>query len=381
MLNGFMNTALATLFMALICLPLVGGVLGWDLTEDLGEKRLPVRSPVLGRDPLEAIPGKFEAFYADRFGFRNGLIQGHNWIKYSLFKGSSLGKVLFGKDDWLFLTKSGIVTDFLGRHSLSTRELDTWKSVLEQRQQWLQERGIRYLFVIVPNKATVYPEMLPDHISRSRGRSRMDQLVDYLETHSSLDILDLREPLQQAKPSGLLYYSQDSHWTDRGAFIGYREICKKLKDWFPDIQPLRREDFDIAKTQGAGDLSMMLGLGEKLAEEREKWIPKRPVTPSNKQLTAPGGYTWTRGIVSEPQAVSENERQAYRLLLFNDSFAYYGGLQERLNAIFLRSAFSADEPDARCLEALIEQQHPDIVIHEVVERKLKDLPRFLPPSP
>jgi len=376
-----MNAALTTLFMALICLPLVGGVLGWDLTKDLGEKRLPKKPPVLGQDPVKAIPGKFEAFYADRFGFRNGLIQGHNWIKYSLFKGSSLGKVLFGKDDWLFLTKSGIITDFLGQHCLTAHELDTWKRVLEQRQQWLQERGIRYLFVIVPNKATIYPEMLPDHIHRSRGRSRLDQLAAHLENHSTLDVIDLRGPLVQAKPTGQLYYSKDSHWTDRGAFIGYREICRKLRDWFPGIRPLRREDFNMSKTTGAGDLGMMLGLGRELAEDRESWVPKAPVTPSQEQLTAPGGYNWTRSIVAEDQAAAEKDEKQSRLVMFHDSFAYYGGLRERLNAIFLRSAFSAHEPDARCLELLVEREHPDVVIHEVVERKLKDLPSFLPLFP
>ena len=376
MIYCFMNASLAAVFVIAICLPLVGSILGWDITEDLGEKRLLVECPAFGKDPVKAIPGKFEAFYIDHFGFRNGLIQGHNWIRYKLFKGSSLGKVLFGKDDWLFLTKAGIIPDFLGQNPLTEQELDIWKNALEQHQQWLQKRGIRYLFVIAPNKAMIYPEMLPDHINRNRSRSRMDQLIKYLENHSTVDIIDLREPLRQAKHTGLLYHPKDSHWTDRGAFIVYQEICRKLSEWFPDIQPLHVDNFIITKAKAADDLSIMLGLGKELAGDSESWIRKIPSVASRKLLNIPNGYEWTRSIVPEDQVVMENEKSKYRLLLFHDSFAVRGGLREHLGEIFVRSACTSIEPNERFLELLIEQEHPDVVIHEIVERKLRDPPSF-----
>ena len=362
--------------MVTICLPLVGSVLGWDITKNLGEKRLLAECPVFGQDPIKAIPEKFEAFYSDHFGFRNGLIKGHNWIRYRFFKGSSMGKVLFGKDNWLFLTKDGIIPDFLGQNPLTQQELEVWKDVLEQRQRWLQKRGTHFLFVIAPNKATIYPEMLPDHICRNRGRSRMDQLLEHLKNHSSVDVVDLREPLLQAKHTGLLYHPKDTHWTDRGAFIAYQEICRKLIEWFPDIRPLCADDFLIIKTKASDDLSMMLGLGKELEQDSEGWIRKTPVAASRTQLVMPGGYEWTASIVPEDQVVMENEKARYRLLLFHDSFAVRGGLREHLGEIFQRSVFTSIEPDIRFLELLTEQEHPDIVIHEIVERKLKDPPSF-----
>ena len=376
MICSFTDTILAIIFVFTIFLPLIGSLLGWDLIDDLGEKRLLAVCPTFLKDPVRTIPDKFEVFYKDRFGFRNGLIQGHNWIRYKLCKGSSLGKVLFGKDDWSFLTKAGIITDFLGQNPLTEHELEFWKEVLEQRQQWLQKRGIRYLFIIAPNKATIYPEMLPDHIQRNRGRSRMDQLMEYLSDHSTVEFIDLREPLWRAKPTGLLYHQKDSHWTDRGAFLVYQEICRKLSEWFPDTQPLRADNFIITKTKGADDLSMMLGLSKELARDSEGWIRKTPSVTSRIQLTIPEGYDRTRSIVPEDLLVMENQKAKHQLLLFHDSFAVRGNLREHLGELFLRSAFTPIEPDARFLELLTEQEHPDIVIHEIVERKLRDLPSF-----
>ena len=243
MICSLTDTILAIIFVFTIFLPLIGSLLDWDLVDDLGEKRLLADCPAFLKDPVRTIPDKFEAFYKDRFGFRNGLIKGHNWIRYRLCKGSSLGKVLFGKDDWLFLTKAGIINDFLGQNPLTENELELWKEVLEQRQQWLQKWGIRYLFIIAPNKTTIYPEMLPDHIQSSRGRSRMDQLMEYLRDHSTVEFLDLREPHWRAKSTGLLYHQTDTHWTDRGGFVAYLEISKSVAQWFPDIQHLRIDNF------------------------------------------------------------------------------------------------------------------------------------------
>ncbi len=368
------DVILALVFSVLICLPLVGGALGWDLGHNLGEKRAPAKCPRLGRDPASAIPEKFEAFFQDHFGFRNGLIQGHNWIRYKLCKGSSFGKILFGKEGWLFLTKSGILPDFLGQNPMSTAELDAWKDVLEQRQRWLGERGIRYLLVIAPNKTTVYPEMLPDHIQKGRGRSRMDQLLDYLRDRSTVNAIDLRPALRQAKATGLIYHPRDSHWTDRGAFIAYQEICRQAGEWFADVGPLSSDRFELTTGNQEADLSMMLGLGETLAEEAEVWVAKTPRMAGRVELPLAGQYAGSQHISPEHMVATENPRARHRLLMFHDSFGVRGGLCEYLGEHFARSMFVLAALEAQLLESLVEQEQPDILVEEIVERRLKDVP-------
>jgi hypothetical protein len=49
--------------------------------------------------------------------------------------------------------------------------------------------------------------MLPGYISERLGRSRSQQLLEYLrKTGSPVDVLDLHEALLAAKPAGTLYY-------------------------------------------------------------------------------------------------------------------------------------------------------------------------------
>jgi alginate O-acetyltransferase complex protein AlgJ len=368
------DVVLALAFSVLLCLPLVGGVLGWDVGHDLGEKRVLAKCPVLGQDPVVALPEKFEAFYQDHFGFRTGLIRGHNWVRYKLCQGSSFGKVLFGKDGWLFLTRSGILPDFLGQNPMTAAELDAWKETLEGRQRWLSERGIHYLFVIAPNKATIYPEELPDHIQRGRGRSRMDQLLNHLRDHSAMDVIDLRPALLEGKTAGLTYHPRDSHWTDRGAFIAYEQICRRLGMWFADIQPLSIDSFELAKAVWTPDLSTLLGLGEELAEEAEVWVPKTPRTAKAMVLTVPAQHAGDRTFAPGGLCALENPHAKHRLVMFHDSFGVFGGLREYIGEHFYRAVFVSGPLNAQSLEWLVEQEHPDIILEEIVERKLRDVP-------
>lgn len=364
---------LICIFVGLIGLPLLGSFIGFGNSNDLEEKRVLSKCPVLGVDPIDTIPDDFEAFFKDHFGFRNEFIRGYNWFRYKLFKGRSFGKVFMGKDDWLFLTKSDIFADYLGQTPLTPDELVVWQTVLEQRQQWLTERGIGYLFVVVPNKAMIYSEMLPDHIYRNKGQTKMDQLVDHLTKNSTVEFLDLRDALSKAKDTGLLYHPRDSHWNDRGAFVVYYQICNRLTKWFPDIHPWLIEDFTVTVKRHVGDLAIMLGLGEELVLESEFLVPEK--TRNASQIN-PANKTQPKKPALElpyKQITFENKNAKHRLLLFHDSFGNFGGFREYLAEHFFSSTFIHAHINKNCLELMVKQEHPDIVIEEIVERNLEDI--------
>lgn len=374
-IQGIINDSLSLIFVIWICIPLLGGILGWDISDTLGEKRTLARCPVLGEDPIKNIPDKFESFYKDHFGFRNGLIRSHNWIRYKLFKGASYGKVFFGKGNWLFLAKSGTISDYLGQNPLTAEELEIWKINLEQRQKWLSERGIRYLFVIAPNKLSIYPEMLPDHVGKFKGKTRMDQLVEYLSKNSTFKILDLRDALRQAKKTALVYQETDTHWTDRGGFIAYSEIIKRLAQWFSDIQHMKINNFSIVDQKLQGDLAVMLGLGEKLAEQCETFKFVKPQEAFYINFDINVQHPQLKKIPNNWLA-TENKNGLYSLLFLHDSFGQHGKLQEYLSENFSRCVFIPITLDFSFLKSISEQEKPDIVIEEIAERKLRDIPNM-----
>ncbi len=364
------DSILIVAFIAGLWLPMLGFFFRDEGANKLGEKRLLAKPPVPGKDSLKAIPEKFESFYRDHFGFRSNLVRGHNWLKYKMLKGGSVGKVMIGQDDWLFLTEKNIIANFLGHNKLTQNQLKQLTNLLQRRHQWLSKKGVRYLFVVAPNKASIYPEKLPEHISRRKGKTQLHQLFAYLRENSTVQFVDLKKPFFKCKSEGLVYHPRDSHWTERGAFIACREICKSVSKWLPAIKPKDINDFKTVTKKCKTDLATMLGLGEELAEKCEILQHRIPCEISKMKLKLPENYPWPEYISKSRQFAYENEKGTGRLLLFHDSFGVEGKFRRRLGEKFARSAFVAIQPDFRCLKLMVEQQQPDVVIQEVVERNL-----------
>ena len=195
----------------------------------------------LDRAVLAGFPARFEAYFNDQFGFRKRLIHWLNIIKVAGLGVSPSSKVVLGRNGWLF--HGDLYLDYYRAISLSRRaKLAMWQQLLESRRDWLAARGIPYLVVFVPTKSTMYPEYMPRVYNRVDRESRLDQLKAHLKTHSTLTILDLREPLLAAKSDGQIYYRTDTHWNNRGAYAGYARIMEALSAWFPAARghsPLR----------------------------------------------------------------------------------------------------------------------------------------------
>jgi alginate O-acetyltransferase complex protein AlgJ len=302
-LRTFSNAVVAAMFVAAIWLPLADSALRLDpgvhLREGDGEA-MPALEDV-SRHAIGQYPKRFEAYYDKHFGFRGRLVLWHNivnlfWLNSPLPAPDAITvhstptshdasgtmyagwKFVMGKDNWLFCDLDGTMEYFRNLRPFTQDSLEQWKSVLEERREWLEERGIRYLFVIVPDKPTIYPENMPRYIRAADRPSRADQFVEYMAGNSEVEVLDLREPIRARKSAGRLYHRNDTHWNDLGAYFGYRQIVLKLSQWFPEMKPAEIGDFQIARedTFEYNNIADMLGLGQSLPEEAPKMLPAAP---------------------------------------------------------------------------------------------------------
>ncbi|MBW1894890.1 MAG: hypothetical protein JRI91_14525 [Deltaproteobacteria bacterium] len=365
------NWIIISLFVIMIFLPLAGSIFGWSVWQDLGEKRSLVKCPVLGADPIELFLEKFDSYFKDHFGFRNTFIRGYNHLMHRVFMNLPSDQVILGKNNWLYLVKDGAMKYFMGRKLLPPEELAEYSNDLEEKQSWMKAEGIHYLYVVIPNKTTIYPEFLPNHIQRYRGRARLDQLLDYFAETSNIEIFDLRDALHQAKMTDVVYHSNDTHWNSRGAFFARREICKQLKKYYPDINPDVMADYKIETRSHVGDLAMMLGLGSELQIECEILVPLKPAVLSISKSKVSTRYSLPQ-LESEFRLVviENNARKKPSVLIFHDSFMATDDMMERFSENFSRSVFVWWHPDTEILKSIVMEEKPDIVIEEYGERAL-----------
>jgi len=186
---------------------------------------------------------------------------------------SPIPEAVLGTDGWLYYT--GPVSEKLldrhvrGRDPYSQDELARWRRLLLDRTRHFRGIGAQYVFVIAPNKESVYPEHLPGWIGPRLGPSRLDQLLAYLQSVPEVAVIDLRSALIADKTAATLYYRTDTHWNTRGAYTAYREIARVLEPDFPGLavkswgslnpKAVERQGMDIAKMIGLGGESRDAG--------------------------------------------------------------------------------------------------------------------------
>src|SRR5204863_7452093 len=96
------------------------------------------------------------------------------------------GKVLRGRDGWLFL--AGDTNDVLGQHTgelrLEAEQLERWRLVVEQRKRMVEEMGAHYVFGVAPDTHAIYPDKLPDGVQPA-GRRPVLQHQEHVELAAS----------------------------------------------------------------------------------------------------------------------------------------------------------------------------------------------------
>ena len=216
-------------FLIAISLPLVGLLFSLDRAFVLQENRTLAPPPELRADKkaLAELPARLEAYFNDQFGFRQRLIFWLNVTKVAALHVSPHPKVIFGSNRWLFYGDND-VPYYRAVEPLTPSQLEAWQERLEERQSWLADRGIPYLVVFTPLKGTVYPEYMPRAYNRIGTTSRLDQLMAHLKAHSGLNVIDLRAAILDEKLRHQVFYRTDTHWNNRGSYVGYTQIVKAL---------------------------------------------------------------------------------------------------------------------------------------------------------
>jgi alginate O-acetyltransferase complex protein AlgJ len=305
-----------------------------------------------------------ESYFNDRFGFRKQLIRINNHLKGRWFHDASVGRpVLIGRDGWLYYSGDAMLENWTRESSFNDQDLGNWCRLLEMRRDWLRERGIKYIFVVPPDKHTVYPEFLPDWMEMSTKPSKIQQLVQYMKLHSTVEVLDLSQVLIDAKKVRVNYLKTDTHWNLFGSFMGYQALLQALNRQMPELKPLPLDTYDWkVETKSPGDLATLLGRTDFYTEPAAvEPVPLVPL-PDIKLLYHPEGVPPDDTPEHSP-CYTLNEKATGKALVFRDSFAinWYPFLGQDFNEVLYIWHYDWDRP-------LIEMEKPDVVIDEIAER-------------
>lgn len=361
---------LIALFVLVLVVPGIALVAGVDGGNEAEENRTLAPAPVFALDAasLRAWPGAASRYFEDHFAFRSTLVRWQAAIRFFGLHSSPNAAVWPGRDGWLFYADDGAIEDYTRQSLLTDDELREWATALQATQDWLAARGIRYLFVLAPDKHEVYSEAVPPTIARLHAVSRTDQLTEYLRQHSTVNVLDLRPALREAKAGGRLYHRTDTHWNDLGAFVAYQQIIRAMQ--LPATGPPRAmQDFVVRTDLTPGwDLAGMLGLASMIPEERVQFRPRGPARSHTYWPMHPNAYHESPRIITQV-----DDPSLPRALVYRDSFgsALVPFLSEHFSRVVYLWEYDLDPK-------LVELEQPDIVVQEWVGRRLSTRSPFYP---
>ena len=262
---------LVVLFLVAIWLPCVQMACHLFPYVDTVEKRKPAVAP---RPSLHALPSflrEYGKYFTEDFGLRGNLIRWNTITRLRILHASPVPKLILGRSGWIFYDSEKVsdgvtIMDFRGLAPFTPAGLLAIRGNLERQTRWCQARGIACVFIVVPNKETIYPEYLPPSVRKSGPRTRLDQVVEMVGADSMIMLVDLRGPLLQAKSRcrDPLYLRGGTHWNQFGAFYAYPAVLARLSRFFPRLRPYGLEDFDVVVDRRSSD-DHWLGLPENVS--------------------------------------------------------------------------------------------------------------------
>lgn len=291
--------------------------------------------------------------YTEHFGLKQPLFSFYKTIKAETLHEPVLpNRVIEGNEGWYFLGNhyEEILNDHFGNRKLSQQELFEITRKIEAIQKALEKREIELVLLVPPNKHSVYGEYLPYQLSQ--GKTALEQIKAHLATTIGFEILDLNTAVRNQKKGSQLYYKTNSHWTDIGAFYGYKETLHVLeKKLNSNLHQVQLTDYNkIVKPIEESDITAMVQLNVK---EEVVYLEKKDKKRA-KFVNSSNGYLHFK-----------NEYGNKKLLIYKDSFT--NQLMPFLNESFAETWYTIDYSiDYN----FIDEIKPDVVVIEIIERNL-----------
>lgn len=297
------------------------------------------------------------------------------FIQIKLLNHTNTGNVHIGKNNWLFyLTTSdgSSVDDLLGKSSPDIEK--KWATYFQKTlSSPLGFTKSKYLFLMPPNKETVYPEktnyLFLNYVNYdNKNYFHIQKLLENLNPNSVLPLLDLLK-INYGFPT---YYQSDTHWNNFGCYLAYKEIIKR-------INLLLDTKIDIPIQNQAPGYSGKKAIQKDILEMFSSSInvlgfssdPGQDVTIENSFPCC------VKTVITDENYTSFENPKFNKVIWFvGDSFSE--GLKPYLapyfkSIIFIKRYVRSKEIFDRALK---QSGPPDLIIEEFIERHLKNPPEY-----
>lgn len=246
-------------------------------------------------------------------------------------------QVLLGKEDCLFYKATDDGDPIADYQGINHYDEDTMKAMADKlvnEMNQFKNYGCDLYLLSIPNKASVYPEYMPDTIQRENTTSRTDQFIQYLKANTDLNVVDAKPVLKKAKKKKQVYFKSDTHFNQLGAFLTVQALKDKMDGKDESINKVK---FDVTNEHYSGDLASLCGMQDTFNEDKMYEL--------------------------NSSSVDTKKKSDKRVLVIGDSFS------EQMESIMSQYFAEVRTVGVWSFDAsVLNEFHPDIVVWENAER-------------
>lgn len=303
---------------------------------------------------------EYDAYFQDHLGFREQLIQIDTCNPCKIKVSSSIGRAIVGKNGWYFYTDptdGNNLMDFYKRNLFDELQIEQFSERIYNTVEWCKEQNIECIFIIGPNKHSVYEEYYP--YERPDGMTRADQITQIFEKLDVPYIFPRNYIISKKSEYDYpLYYETDTHWNQAGAYHAFILLKEKLQNIFPQIIfPEIEYSVSISESETTGDILPML----KLSRAKSTQVSLTPIGHSNSDF-----YSYITNAGRDGVHTKGTDNKLPRALIYRDSF--FSALEPFVSPFFSEAEYHWKQFETSDKDYVLKYK-PDIIIFESVERK------------
>ncbi len=187
---------------------------------------------------------QFEKWFNDRFFGRDGVIDLNNFINLHINRFYENSRAIYDqKTGWMF-NKPYVFT--VPNNETVNLIIDN----LKKFNSFCKDNNIRFYLMIVPDKSSVYQDEL---VVRAHGDVNTTKFKKYIEKIiSSMNedqIIYPYDDLKEGAKSDYVFFKESHHWTDWGAYIGYKNLMEKVVKDFKDIPIVSLQEYNKSSSR------------------------------------------------------------------------------------------------------------------------------------
>lgn len=357
------NCVFIILFLAVLTVPLL--LTNWSgggVSED--ENRTLADFPSITADGKwnEQFTGEFETWFMDHMGLRQELITANATLQYKVFdRMLTKSDYMIGRHGDINYATQAMLMDYVHMNLRTEEEVAKIGQSYQTVSDWLADRDIPFYYVQCYDKHSIYPEQFLDTVRQIGNISKTDQVISYLEENTTVNTVSFKPMLLAAKSEYEVYsnWGDPTHWTPRGAYMGYRYLMERLnEDSEEPLRILQEEDYHITEQNVGITVNQVIHEDDVV----EFFALKDPqATKADYTMTQTWKDDRRHSVWTNPNAGNDT-----KLLLMCDSY-FNSFLIEDFAESFAQiwviwGDYTGDLPQ------IVEELNPDLVIYECAER-------------